>query len=57
DLDRTWDAMFVMAALFRRVAQAVAAHFGFEYPQGDDDCVSAHLAHVRRLPKDALAIY
>lgn len=57
DIDHTWDAMFVMTALFRRVAQAVAAHFGFEYPQGDDDRVSAHLAHVRRLPKDALAIY
>jgi aminoglycoside 6-adenylyltransferase len=57
DIDRTWDSLFVMTALFRRVAQAVAAHFGYEYPQGDDDRVSAHLVHVRRLPKDALAIY
>lgn len=57
NIDRTWDAMFVMATLFRHVAQTVAAHFGYKYPQGDDDRVSAHLAHVRRLRKDAPAIY
>lgn len=55
--DRTWDSLFVMAALFRRAAQTVATHFGYEYPQGDDERVSAHLAHVRRLPKDAQEIY
>lgn len=57
DIDRTWDALMVMTALFRRVAQVVAAHFDYEYPQGDDDRVTAHLAHVRLLPKDAPAIY
>jgi aminoglycoside 6-adenylyltransferase len=55
--DRTWDSLFVMAALFRRAAQTVATHFGYAYPQGDDEGVSAHLAHVRRLPKDAQGIY
>jgi aminoglycoside 6-adenylyltransferase len=53
DINRTWDSLFAMAALFRRAALTVAAHFGYEYSQGDDDRVSAHLEHVRRLPKDA----
>lgn len=56
DIDRTWDSLFVMAGLFRQVAQAVATHFGYTYPQGDDDRVSAHLVHVRWLPKDAQEI-
>jgi aminoglycoside 6-adenylyltransferase len=38
-------------------ALAVAAHFGFDYPQGDDDRVSAHLKHVRNLPADAVEMY
>jgi len=57
DFDRIWEALFVMCDLFRRVAQDVASRFGFEYPQGDDDRVSAHLRHVRSLPCDAREIY
>lgn len=57
DLAATWDALFVMCDLFRTVALAVADHFGFEYPRGDDERVSAHLAHVRKLAKSAETIY
>ena len=35
----------------------MAEHFGFEYPADDDRRVSAHLAHVRFLPRDAWEIY
>ena len=55
--DHAWDALFAMGALFRRLALAVADHFGFEYPRGDDARVTAHLQHVRALPKDAREIY
>jgi aminoglycoside 6-adenylyltransferase len=48
--DHTWAALLTMGALFRRVARAVAAHFGFAYPHDDDRRVSAHLAHVQTLP-------
>jgi aminoglycoside 6-adenylyltransferase len=55
--DNTWDALFAMCALFRLIATRVAEHFGFDYLQGDDDRVSAHLEHVRLLPKDATEMY
>jgi aminoglycoside 6-adenylyltransferase len=55
--DSTWNALFVMCDLFRLVANQVASHFGFEYPQQDVENVSAHLRHVRSLPKDAKQIY
>ncbi len=57
DYDHTWDALLIMGDLFRRVATGVAAHFGFEYPYGDDARVSAHLRHVRELPRDAVTMY
>ncbi len=57
DYDCTWDALFAMTTLFRRIAVPVAEHFGLEYPHGDDARVSAHLQHVRRLPRNAKAIY
>ena len=53
DYDATWAALFAMCKLFRMTATDIAAHFGLEYPQGDDEKVSAHLQHVRRLPKAA----
>lgn len=53
DYEHTWDALEATCALFKRTALPVAAHFGFDYPHGDDERVSAHLRHVRRLPKDA----
>lgn len=55
--EHTWDALFIMGDLFRKTATYVAAHFGFTYPHSDDEKVSAHLHHVRTLPKDATAIY
>lgn len=57
DPRRTWDALFCMADLFRLTALAVAAHFGFAYPHADDARVTAHLQHVRRLPRDAREMY
>jgi aminoglycoside 6-adenylyltransferase len=57
DYTRTWDALFAMGDLFRTAACRVAEHFGFEYPHGDDERVSAHLKHVRSLPRNAKEIY
>ncbi|MBE2236172.1 MAG: aminoglycoside 6-adenylyltransferase [Caldilineaceae bacterium] len=57
DPGHTWDALFVMGALFRRAALSVAEHFGYAYPHNDDARVSAHLAHVRALPQDAQTMY
>jgi aminoglycoside 6-adenylyltransferase len=55
--EETWDALFAIGALFRRVATCVAGHFDFTYPQEDDERVSAHLRHVRRLPPSATEVY
>ena len=32
-------------------------HFGFDYRHEDDERVSAHVKHVRCLPRDAKEIY
>ena len=55
--EHTWEALLAACDLFRLTALRVAEHFGFEYPHGDDQRVSAHLRHVRLLPKDAQEIY
>ncbi len=55
--DITWDALLTMCTLFRKVAGPLAEHFGFDYPHEDDKRVSAHLVHVRNLPRDAKEIY
>lgn len=55
--ESTWDALSAMADLFRVTGPAVAEHFGFGYPHGDDQRVTAHLERVRRLPGDASAMY
>ncbi len=55
--EHTWDALDVMCDLFRLTAHHVAAHFGFDYPHRDDERVSAHLRHVRSLPKNAKEMY
>jgi aminoglycoside 6-adenylyltransferase len=57
DYTQTWEALFAMCALFRRVAVPLAEHYGFEYPFDDDRRVFAHLQHVRALPKDADEMY
>jgi aminoglycoside 6-adenylyltransferase len=55
--DRIWDALLSMDDLFRQIAQAVADHFGFNYPEQDDSRVSSYVHHVRSLPRDATTIY
>lgn len=55
--DKTWDALEKMCDLFRITGTRVAAHFGLAYPHLDDQKVSAHLRHVRLLPKDASGVY
>ncbi|MEW5719417.1 MAG: aminoglycoside 6-adenylyltransferase [Chloroflexota bacterium] len=57
DYENTWQALFTMCDLFRTLATCVATHYGFDYPYGDDARVSAHLRHVRVLPKNASAMY
>jgi aminoglycoside 6-adenylyltransferase len=57
DYDDTWEALIKMTEMFRMAALAVAAHFGFEYPKGDDERVTAHLHYVRNLPVDAVEMY
>jgi aminoglycoside 6-adenylyltransferase len=57
DYARTWEALFAMGELFRRIAIPVAQHFGYSYPHGDDQRVSAHLRHIRYLPRDAAEMY
>ena len=57
DYAHTWDALMAMGSLFRRAALPVAAYFGYDYPHDDDARVSAHLVHVRRLPREAAEIY
>lgn len=52
-----WLALFAACDLFREIALQVADHFGYEYPAGDDDRVTAHLEHVRALPADAEGVY
>ncbi len=57
DFNETWNSLDCMLALFRSAAIPVAERMGFEYPHADDEKVSAHLRHVRLLPKDAKEIY
>ena len=57
DYDHTWDALLAAADLFHRIAIPVAEHFGFTYPIDVDQRVSAHLRHVRALPRDAREMY
>lgn len=45
--EATWDALFAACDLFRTSAKAVAAHFGYEYPEDDDARVTEHLKRVR----------
>jgi aminoglycoside 6-adenylyltransferase len=55
--ENTWEALYTTCDLFRRVAIQVAERFGFGYPHEDDGRVSAHLRHVRYLPRDAKDVY
>ncbi len=55
--ESTWEALYAMGDLFRIIALQVGVHFGYEYPHGDDQRVSAHLRHVQRLPRGAKEMY
>ncbi len=55
--ENTWEALDMMCKLFRMTAVRVAEHFGFDYPYGDDEKVSAHLNHVRALPPNVKEMY
>ena len=57
DYNHTWESLNKMCRLFRIASLFVAEHFGFEYPHQDDERVSAHLKHVRLLPKNAEEMY
>lgn len=55
--ENTWDSLFAACDLFRTTGEHVAAHFGYDYPYGDDKRVTAYLRHVRNLPPNAAEIY
>jgi aminoglycoside 6-adenylyltransferase len=55
--EQTWEALSMTCVLFRTTTREVAEHLGFDYPRGDDEKVSAHLHHVRFLPKNATEMY
>jgi aminoglycoside 6-adenylyltransferase len=57
DIEHTWSALFTTCDLFREVAIQVAEHFAFDYPHDDDQRVSAHLKHIKDLPREAREIY
>jgi len=57
DYEHNWEALLAMGELFRRIAIPVSQHFGFSYPHGEDQRVSAHLHHIRHLPRDAAEMY
>ena len=55
--EHTWDALAAMGDLFRTAATEVARSLNLDYPALDDSKVTGHLEHVRRLPRDAQAMY
>ncbi|CAM4147236.1 aminoglycoside 6-adenylyltransferase [Lederbergia lenta] len=57
EYDNIWDSLFAMCDLFRKIAVNIADHFDYDYPYGDDKRVTAHLKHVRLLPKDTKTMY
>ncbi|NWG07750.1 MAG: aminoglycoside 6-adenylyltransferase [Chloroflexi bacterium] len=56
DFENIWRSLFTAGSLFRRLAKAVAVHFGYQYPQRDDDNVSEFLNRIKELPRDAKEI-
>ena len=53
DFDHIWESLFAMGSLFRKLAHSVAAHFGFQYNEQEDDNVTEYLQQIKRLPYDA----
>lgn len=56
-IEKNWDALFALCDLFRVTSKAVSQKYGFSYRLSDDENVTAHLKHVRMLPRDAREIY
>jgi len=56
NFENIWESLFEAGSLFRRLAKAVAQQFEFQYPQKDDENVSAFLRRIHKLPKDAKEI-
>lgn len=56
-IENTWNALFMMCDLFRKVAIPIAEQFGYDYPLEDDNKVRAHLEHVRNLPSNVEEMY
>lgn len=50
DVEETWAALDLVAALFRQVALDVGNALGYTYPQQVDDQVSAYLEAIREMP-------
>jgi aminoglycoside 6-adenylyltransferase len=55
--EHIWESLLIMGDLFRQTAKEVAGYFNFTYPELDDINVTNYLHHIRKLPKDAEAIY
>ncbi|HPH98506.1 MAG TPA: aminoglycoside 6-adenylyltransferase [Anaerolineaceae bacterium] len=55
--EHTWDALLAMGTLFRQMGHLAAEHFGYTYPEREDQAVMAFLKRIRRLPPDAKEIY
>ncbi len=52
-----WKAVESTCALFRVLAEEVAAHFGYTYRKEDDEGMTLYLETVRQLPQDAKEIF
>lgn len=57
NIDNMWDSIFFTCELFRILAQDVAKHFNYTYPNEDDKSMTIYLKHVRNLPDDAKQIF
>jgi aminoglycoside 6-adenylyltransferase len=55
--ENIWKSLFTMGDLFRKMAVNIADPFGYDYPKGDDEKVTAHLKHVKALSKGAKEMY
>lgn len=55
--DSLWQSLFMAGNLFRTIGGDVAEHYGFNYPYGDDERVTAHLRHIKELSKSAEEMY
>ncbi len=54
--EQTWQALYAMGDLFRRLAHQVADAQGFVYNEKEDANVSAFIRKIHQLPRDATTI-